>query len=98
MKSIGNNFIVACRKLVLVVILLAMNALAFAQSNTTKDYTTLKGLSFGVGVPLECKDLPGMGRALVDATHDRKIERMMQHNTFMNSELLNIDTKSSTKF
>lgn len=64
MKSIGNNFIVACRKLVLVVILLAMNALAFAQSNTTKDYTTLKGLSFGVGVPLECKDLPGMGASL----------------------------------
>jgi len=26
-----------------------------------RDYTTLKALSFGVGLPIECRDLPGMG-------------------------------------
>ena len=37
-------------------------------------------------------------RALVDATHDRKIERMMSHTTFMNAELLSLDANSSSKF
>lgn len=64
MKSAGNSFIVANKKLVLVVILLAMNTLAFAQSSITKDYTTLKSMSFGIGVPFECRDLPGMGASL----------------------------------
>lgn len=26
-----------------------------------REYTTLKGLSFGAGLPVECRDLPGMG-------------------------------------
>ncbi len=64
MKSAKNCLIVANKKFVLVVVLLAMNVLAFAQNNITKDYTTLKGLSFGLGVPLECRDLPGMGASL----------------------------------
>ena len=29
-----------------------------------RDYKTLKGLDFGVGLPIECKDLPGMGMTL----------------------------------
>lgn len=37
-------------------------------------------------------------RALVDATYDRKIERMMSHTTFMNAELLSLDANSSSKF
>ena len=64
MKNIINGFSVANKKLVLVVILLAMNVLAFAQNNTARDYKTLKGLSFGVGIPFECRDLPGAGASL----------------------------------
>ena len=26
-----------------------------------RDYNTLKGLSWGIGLPIECRDLPGMG-------------------------------------
>jgi len=26
-----------------------------------RDYTTLKALSWGIGLPIECRDLPGMG-------------------------------------
>jgi hypothetical protein len=38
--------------------------MAFAQEKAERDYTTLKGLSFGIGLPFECRDLPGMGATL----------------------------------
>ena len=63
MKNIINGISVAKKKLVLVVILLTMGTLSFAQYDA-RDYTTLKGLSFGVGVPFECRDLPGVGASL----------------------------------
>ena len=59
MKNAVNSFIVAGKKFVLVVILLITNTLAFSQY--TRDYTTLKGASIGVGFPFECRDLPGAG-------------------------------------
>ena len=34
---------------------------AFAKEKAERDYTTLKGLSWGVALPIECRDLPGMG-------------------------------------
>ena len=45
------------RKTILVAILAICSLTAFAE----RDYNTLKGLSFGAGIPFECKDLPGAG-------------------------------------
>ena len=39
-------------------LLLALSLCANAQE---RDYTTLKGLSFGAGIPIEMRDLPGAG-------------------------------------
>ena len=36
--------------------------------------------------------------ALIDATHDHKIERLIQRHTFMNHDLLNLDANASAKF
>ena len=60
MKDALNSFIFAVKKPVLIVMLLLTNLLAFAQYDT-RDYTTLKGMSVGVGFPFECRDLPGAG-------------------------------------
>ena len=60
MKNIINGISVANKKLVLVVILLTMGTMSFAQYDT-RDYTTLKGASIGIGFPFECRDLPGAG-------------------------------------
>ena len=46
------------RKSIILVIALIVSAMTFAQE---RDYNTLKGLSFGVGLPLEFRDLPGAG-------------------------------------
>ena len=45
------------RKSIILAMALIVSAMAFAE----RDYKTLKGLSFGVGLPIECRDLPGMG-------------------------------------
>lgn len=37
-------------------------------------------------------------QALIDASHDRKIERLIEHGSFMNSELLNPDSRPKKKF
>ena len=49
------------RKYIILVIALIISALTFAQEQPTRDYKTLKGLSFGVGLPFEMRDLPGSG-------------------------------------
>ena len=55
------------RKSIILVIALMVSAMTFAQQPTansqqpTADYTTLKGLSFGAGIPIEMRDLPGAG-------------------------------------
>ena len=41
-----------------------MSAMTFAQDEPTRDMTTLKGLSWGIGIPVECRDLPGLGTSL----------------------------------
>ena len=46
------------RKSIILVIALMVSAMTFAQE---RDYNTLKGLSFGIGLPFECRDLPGAG-------------------------------------
>ena len=51
------------RKSVILVIALMVSAMTFAQS-AERDYNTLKGLSFGVGLPIEMRDLPGAGATL----------------------------------
>ena len=51
------------RKSIILVIALIVSAMTFAQK-AERDYTTLKGLSFGVGLPIEMRDLPGMGMTL----------------------------------
>ena len=48
------------------IILLSFSAAVFLLSTLccqaqVRDYNTLKGFSFGVGLPIECRDLPGMG-------------------------------------
>ena len=45
------------KKTIITAIAFICSITAFAQ----RDYTTLKGLSFGIGIPVECRDLPGMG-------------------------------------
>ena len=40
---------------------LLIGAMAFADEKPERDYTTLKGLSWGLGLPVEFRDLPGMG-------------------------------------
>ena len=37
-------------------------------------------------------------QALIDATHDHKIERLMEKHTFMNSQLLNATDEKDKKF
>ena len=43
-----------------VAVLCLLSLPTFAQK-AERDYNTLKGLSFGVGLPIEMRDLPGMG-------------------------------------
>ena len=48
------------KKTIILAIALIVSAIAFAQEDIpVRDYTVLKGLSFGVGIPIECRDLPG---------------------------------------
>ena len=46
------------KKTILFTFALCISALALAQE---RDYTTLKGLSWGEGLPVEMRDLPGLG-------------------------------------
>lgn len=48
------------KKTIILALALISSVTVFAQ----RDYTTLKGLSFGLGIPFEFKDLPGMGATL----------------------------------
>ena len=56
------------RKTILLAITLIVSVIAFAQeeqdTRVDRDFTVLKGLSFGVGIPIECRDLPGAGVTL----------------------------------
>lgn len=52
------------RRQIATVIVLMLSISTFAQSKAERDYTTLKGLSLGIGVPFECRDLPGAGLTL----------------------------------
>ena len=45
------------RKSIILVMALMVSVMTFAE----RDYKTLKGLSWGVGIPIEMRDLPGMG-------------------------------------
>ena len=45
------------RKSIILAIALIVSAVALAERN----YNILKGLDFGMGIPFECRDLPGMG-------------------------------------
>ncbi len=55
------------KKVVIFAFALLTSAIVFAQEETvhpqevTRDFTTLKGLSWGLGIPFECRDLPGAG-------------------------------------
>ena len=51
------------KKSIILVIALMVSAMTFAQK-AERDYNTLKGLSFGVGLPFEMRDLPGAGATL----------------------------------
>ncbi len=51
------------RRHLVIAIALVLSAVACAQK-TERDYSTLKGISFGVGIPFECRDLPGAGATL----------------------------------
>ncbi len=49
---------------ILTAIALIASIVAYAQQPSERDFTTLKGISVGIGVPLECRDLPGAGATL----------------------------------
>lgn len=40
--------------------MLIVSVVAFAQE-PERDFTVMKGLSWGIGIPFECRDLPGAG-------------------------------------
>ena len=48
------------KKTIILALALISSVTVFAQ----REYTTQKGLSFGLGIPFEFKDLPGMGATL----------------------------------
>lgn len=55
------------KKGILIAVSLLLCVMLFAQEEkpvVERDYSVLKGLSFGVGLPIECRDLPGMGVTL----------------------------------
>ena len=52
------------RKSIILVIALTVSVMTFAQEKPARDYATLKGLSWGVGLPFEMRDLPGAGLTL----------------------------------
>lgn len=45
------------RKSILLVMALMVSVMTYAE----RDYKTLKGMSWGIGLPIEMRDLPGMG-------------------------------------
>ena len=45
------------RKSIILVMALMVSVMTYAE----RDYKTLKALSFGVGLPIEMRDLPGAG-------------------------------------
>lgn len=51
------------KKSIIIAVALLVSVMTFAQS-TEREYNTLKGLSFGVGLPFEMRDLPGAGMTL----------------------------------
>ena len=51
------------RRHLVIAIALVVSAVACAQK-TARDHSTLKGISFGVDIPFECRDLPGAGVTL----------------------------------
>ena len=68
------------RKSILVAILAICSLTAFAE----RDYNTLKGLSFGVGLPFECRDLPGAGLT-VNIGYDCAYPRSEEHTSELQS-------------
>lgn len=52
------------KKNLILIIALAAGSIAFAQKQPTRDYNTLHGFSWGLGVPFEMRDLPGAGITL----------------------------------
>lgn len=51
------------KKSIIIAVTLLVSAMTFAQK-AERDYNVLKGLSWGLGLPIEMRDLPGMGEAL----------------------------------
>ena len=55
------------RKAMILAMTMIVSVIALAQEDQpVRDYTVLKGLSFGVGVPIECLDLPDRRRWSVE--------------------------------
>ena len=53
------------KKTIIIALSLMVSAMTFAQDEQpARDMTTLKGLSWGIGFPAECRDLPGLGASL----------------------------------
>ena len=51
------------KKSIIIAVTLLVSAMMFAQK-AEREYQTLKGLSWGVGLPIEMRDLPGAGLTL----------------------------------
>ena len=57
MKNAVNSAFTAKKKYIVILAAVLCSTAVFAE----RDYKTLKGLSWSVGLPIECRDLPGMG-------------------------------------
>ena len=53
------------KKTIIIAVTLLISVLTFAQEEApTREYKTLKALSWGLGFPIECRDLPGLGESV----------------------------------
>lgn len=52
------------KRKIVIAITLMMSVVVCAQNKAERDFSTLKGISLGLGVPFECRDLPGAGVTL----------------------------------
>lgn len=49
------------KKYIVSILALVCSVMVFGQQKAERDFNVLRGFSFGVGVPFECRDLPGAG-------------------------------------
>ena len=68
-----------------------VSVMTFAQE---RDFTTLKSLTFGIGLPFECRDLPGAGLT-ANIGYDATMEFYMGANTIDRQNFIRQNLRSA---